>query len=130
MLREASLEEYNKAGAIPHVERKVIPSGRVLSVYLTLKGVEIANKVEYYRAKNSKKPYSTVYMIDPDYLNGSKVKHRIRFSVEYETFIECDPDAVSDAISEIDIPENASCKYIPQTFEVLSTQPPIPKSDE
>jgi len=44
---------------------------------------------------------------------------KVRFTVEYEALV-CvgEDDNISDAVSDIDIPERPGCEYVADTFEV------------
>lgn len=51
------------------------------------------------------------------------MKVKITFTASFETIIEVEDDQnINDAISDIDIPENSSCKYIDDSFEVNSEE--------
>lgn len=44
--------------------------------------------------------------------------HKVRFTVTYEATIEVvEGESLEDAISDIDIPENATCTYVPNSFQ-------------
>ena len=47
-------------------------------------------------------------------------KYKIRYMVEYETTIECEPGDLEDRICDIDIPENGDCRYVEDTFFAVS----------
>ncbi len=47
------------------------------------------------------------------------MEHKVRFTVTYEATVQVDEgECLEDAIANIDIPENATCTYVPNSFEV------------
>lgn len=51
------------------------------------------------------------------------MKYIVRFSVTYETEIDCKPDELVDMISNLNIPEDDQTKYVADSFEVISKHP-------
>lgn len=51
------------------------------------------------------------------------MKVKVRYNVQYETEIEVEgeysEDEISDLLSDIEIPENETSKYVENTFECL-----------
>jgi hypothetical protein len=51
------------------------------------------------------------------------MKYKVRFLVEYETEIEVESEEdLSDAVNDIDIPENENCFYAVNSFIVLDSE--------
>jgi len=44
--------------------------------------------------------------------------YKVKFAAKFEATVEVEEgESLEDAISDIDIPENAQCRYEPETFE-------------
>ena len=50
------------------------------------------------------------------------MKTKVFFSVCYVAYVESDADDLYDAIADIDIPENDTCKYVEDSFIVEETE--------
>ena len=56
-------------------------------------------------------------------IKENKMKVKVIFTASYETVIEVAFDqTIDDVISDIDVPENSSCKYVEDSFEVNSEE--------
>lgn len=67
-LREGTASEYNRVTCTPHSQKKIIPSGRTLTVDWTWCGRPLASKVEVYATKRSRKPKSVTYIVNTAFL--------------------------------------------------------------
>ena len=58
------------------------------------------------------------------YLNSYEGRMEQEYTVEFQVTmrakVKCKPEDVSDAVSDIDIPESEDVEYVSDTFEVLS----------
>ena len=48
------------------------------------------------------------------------MKYVLKYTVMFETVIECDEYDFDDSVANIDIPENEENKYFPNSFEIHS----------
>lgn len=55
-------------------------------------------------------------------INFSSKPYTVKYTVEFETKIICQPEEIEDLACDVDIPENDGSKYIQDSFEIISTE--------